>query len=97
MSNTVGYGMANDLFQQLPFWLVTRSAKAYIEGMTLREFLTQHNISHDQFAAEVGAAHRITVHRWTDGSRIPSREYMRKIVSATAGQVQPADFYEEYL
>jgi hypothetical protein len=69
----------------------------YFGEMTLREFLTEHQISPGQFAKEIGAAHRITVHRWTDGSRIPSRKYMRKIVSATGGEVQPADFYREYL
>ena len=65
--------------------------------MTLRDFLTAYSVSPAQFAKEVGAAHRITVHRWTDGSRIPNRQYMRRIIDATGGRVQPADFYEHLL
>jgi hypothetical protein len=76
---------------------VTETVLAHIAVMTLREFLTEYQISPGQFAKEIGAAHRITVHRWQDGSRIPSRDYMRRIVAGTGGKVLPADFYEDFL
>ena len=65
--------------------------------MRLDEFLTNHNISTTNFAAEVGAAHRVSVYRWIKGERIPSREFMSRITDATGGLVQPEDFYRHLL
>jgi hypothetical protein len=61
--------------------------------MRLDQFLTEHEISTDYFAAEVGAAHRVTVHRWMTGQRMPNRDFMSRITFATGGSVQPEDFY----
>ena len=65
--------------------------------MKLNTFLTTNGISTERFAKEVGASHRVTVHRWSNGERLPSRKFMPLIVKATGGEVQPEDFYEDLI
>ena len=39
----------------------------------------------------------MAVSRYEDGSRIPAREVMVRIIEETKGKVRPNDFYREYL
>jgi len=65
--------------------------------MELGHFLEKHSITCEQFASEIGASHRATIYRWINGTRMPNKEFMPKIVSATGGKVQPQDFYKKLI
>lgn len=60
--------------------------------MKLANYLEHHGLGFSEFARRVGINHPRTVERWAKGQRIPAGGMMAKIVAATAGAVQPADF-----
>jgi hypothetical protein len=63
--------------------------------MKLSEYLKTKSITAAEFARQIGAKSRATVHRYTDefSCRVPHPEMMRKIFEVTGGAVSPSDFY----
>lgn len=61
--------------------------------MKLADYLAAEQINLSEFARQIGARNARTVQRYTKHGRIPSGMMMAKIVTATAGKVQPSDFY----
>lgn len=59
--------------------------------MTLAEWLTANRVSHDDFAARIGAT-RSSVTRYASGERIPRPPKMAAIARETGGQVTANDF-----
>ena len=60
--------------------------------MNLQTYLQKFGISSKDFASLVGASVH-AIRKWRLRARIPRREMMNKIVKATKGKVQPADWY----
>ena len=60
--------------------------------MTLADFLTSRDLSLTAFAAQIGVSTE-TVRRYRDGTRIPEKEIMTTIFTATDGAVSANDFY----
>lgn len=60
--------------------------------MTLAEFISSTKISRRDFAAIIGVS-EVSVTRYLQGSRIPSKDEMLRIAKATDGAVTPNDFY----
>lgn len=60
--------------------------------MTLADYLTQHDLTHEGFARMIGCE-QPTVSRFVAGARIPSPVLMRKIVEVTNGAVTANDFF----
>lgn len=60
--------------------------------MKLADYLTAERINLSEFARLIGARNARTVQRYTKHGRIPSGTMMAKIMTATGGRVQPADF-----
>lgn len=60
--------------------------------MKLGKYLKANRISEIEFAATVGVTVS-AVRKWRGGHRTPSASFMRKIVTATCGQVSPNDFF----
>jgi hypothetical protein len=58
--------------------------------MRLNEFLAKGRISPEQFALNVGL-HPTTIYRLLNGTTIPKRENLRKILAATNGEVDICD------
>lgn len=61
--------------------------------MHLRDYLTDpdgRKLPAATFARRVGVT-SATVHRWVDGSIVPSAEALRKIFKVTGGAVRPDD------
>ncbi len=61
--------------------------------MTISDFLSQHKIGENDFAAMIGVS-QAAVNRYKRG-RIPQPDVMRRIIDATSGLVQPNDFFSE--
>ena len=61
--------------------------------MKLQDYLSQNNLSVQQFAAQVGLKRRATVYEWLRGDCVPVN-YMPRIIEATHGQVTANDFYD---
>lgn len=61
--------------------------------MKLIDFLSQHAITAAEFASRIGVAETKTVYRYISNDRIPAADIMKRIWSATDGQVGPSDFY----
>ena len=62
--------------------------------MKLRDYLAREKISAAEFARRIGAGNRMTVTHYVNGSRIPGRDLMARIVETTNGAVGPKDFYD---
>lgn len=62
--------------------------------MKLRDYLSSRKIRLEDFAVAIGASHAAVVSRYANGRRMPDRDAMAAIVKATAGAVQPNDFYD---
>lgn len=62
--------------------------------MQLSQYLEKHNITHDEFAAQIGK-HRTSVSRFCSGDRKPDLETLQAIHEATKGKVKPEDFFRE--
>lgn len=62
--------------------------------MQLSEYLKSRNISVADFALQIGARSRATVHRYIKGDRLPRKATIQKIHAITGGAVTLADFYE---
>ncbi len=60
--------------------------------MQLSEYLTVEGVTQAAFARAINES-PVSVGRYVNGARIPEEEVMRKIFSATAGQVTANDFY----
>ena len=59
--------------------------------MKLADYLVERQINHRAFAAQIGVS-QAAVTRYVNGDRIPNRQTMRAIVTATDGRVTPNDF-----
>lgn len=60
--------------------------------MKLAQYLTEQNISPEQFAADLGGLSASGVRKWLYGERVPRPDQMRKIAELTGGRVEPNDF-----
>ena len=60
--------------------------------MKLGTYLNTKGIPVARFAALIPVSFQ-AVHRYMDGTRIPRRSVMEKIVELTDGEVQPGDFF----
>lgn len=60
--------------------------------MKLAHYLNEMNISHEQFAAEMGGLSISGVRKWLYGERVPRPDQLRKIAELTGGRVEPNDF-----
>jgi transcriptional regulator with XRE-family HTH domain len=60
--------------------------------MELRQYLDAQDIPVSAFAEDIGVSVQ-AIHRYLNGERIPKREVMDRITRATAGKVQPNDFF----
>lgn len=54
--------------------------------MSLRAYLSRHRLSISKFARMVGVSRQM-VHRWINGTDIPTKKNMDKIIKATNGIV----------
>ena len=62
--------------------------------MQLHEYLKSNGIALPAFARTIGVSVQ-AVHRYAKGGRTPRPKVMDKIITATAGEVQPNDFYSK--
>lgn len=62
--------------------------------MQLRDYLLSANETYAGFARRIGVSNAKVVARYAKGERIPDRLVMPRIVAATAGAVQPNDFFD---
>ena len=62
--------------------------------MTLREYLKANKISYKTFADTIGV-HELTVHRFVHNQRVPQRQVMAKIITATKGEITADSFFAE--
>ena len=60
--------------------------------MQLTQWLEKENKRVADMARDLDIAHPVVL-RWSNGSRIPTKENMQKIIAYTNGEVQPNDFY----
>jgi predicted transcriptional regulator len=58
--------------------------------MRLSEYLANHQMNPEQFAAKVGV-HPTTIYRLLSGATIPKRQNLKKIIAATEGEVDIRD------
>ena len=61
--------------------------------MKLRPWRISRNLSLVELAAKIGVTFN-SVARYERGERVPRPAIMERIVRATAGRVQPSDFYD---
>lgn len=66
-----------------------------IVGMKLVDFMRNHRLSDDEFAASVGGCSAFAVRKWKYGERIPRGETLNRIAAATGGAVTANDFMPE--
>lgn len=59
--------------------------------MKLAQYLTDHSITPERFASEVGVSVS-GMRKWMYGERIPRPDQMRKIAELTGALVEPNDF-----
>ena len=62
--------------------------------MKLMDFLNRRQLTYREFAGQVDSTAE-AVRLWATGQRIPKRDFMDKIKTATKGKVAPNDFYPE--
>ncbi len=75
------------------FYCLTPNAiSAYIVGMKLDQYLSQHDIKEAEFAALVHVT-QSTINRLRKG-QIPSKELMVAIFEQTGGEVRADDFFD---
>lgn len=63
--------------------------------MKLSAWLAERDVSQKAFADLIGSS-QPQVARFAAGTRIPNRETMLRIIAATGGAVEPADFYARH-
>jgi transcriptional regulator with XRE-family HTH domain len=63
--------------------------------MKLAQYLTDKNISPEQFAFDMGGLSASGIRKWIYGERVPRPDQMRKIAELTKGAVKPNDFILE--
>jgi transcriptional regulator with XRE-family HTH domain len=61
--------------------------------MRLKDWRKKVGVSMRKLGTDLDVTHA-TASRWCDGSIIPSREAMSRIVTYTKGEVGPSDFYD---
>lgn len=61
--------------------------------MQLGAYLNKHGISEKDFAAKIGTTH-VSVNRYVNARRIPTRRIMTVIEKETGGAVKAQDFYD---
>ena len=61
--------------------------------MKLRPWRISRNLTLVELAVKVGVTFNALA-RYERGERVPRRDIMERIVRATAGRVQPSDFYD---
>ena len=61
--------------------------------MKLTEWLNKENKRVADMARDLDLLHAVVL-RWANGTRIPTKENMTRIVEYTNGEVQPNDFYQ---
>lgn len=62
--------------------------------MTLAEFLKTPAMTKAVLAERLGVS-PITINRYLDGSRFPSKETILAVAEITGGEVKPADWFTE--
>jgi transcriptional regulator with XRE-family HTH domain len=62
--------------------------------MKLHTYLYQNGITLTQFARQIGVTHA-AVSRYRSMARVPTQAIMRRIMSATAGEVTANDFVSD--
>lgn len=65
-----------------------------MRGMTLAEYLQTSNLSHADFAKKLEVS-QVTVHRWVNDKRFPSKEMLIRIEIATGSKVRPQDWFRQ--
>ncbi len=60
--------------------------------MKLAQYLTDKNITPEQFASDMGGLSVSGIRKWMYGERVPRPDQMRKIADLTGGLVEPNDF-----
>lgn len=60
--------------------------------MKLAQYLTEKNITPEQFASDMGGLSASGIRKWMYGERVPRPDQMRKIADITNGKVEPNDF-----
>lgn len=73
---------------------MARQVKGRGNTMTLSQYLSQQDLTHEAFAALIGV-NPSTAWRYANGKRQPRRAIMRRIVKVTAGAVGPQDFLDQ--
>lgn len=74
---------------------ILRAAKAHDRKdarITLRDWVASEGLTQEQAAERINV-HPITLNRWLNGKAMPQPKVMRRIQSATGGQVQPNSFF----
>ena len=61
--------------------------------MKLREYIDKEGVSLRDFAEKIHVGY-YTLQRYLNGTRYPTPEVYKAIFAATAGKVQPNDFYD---
>ncbi|QRY69200.1 helix-turn-helix transcriptional regulator [Ensifer sp. PDNC004] len=61
--------------------------------MKLETYISDNDLTHEAFGKLVGAT-QVTINRYVNGKRFPSRDMMRRIHEATEGQVTVSDWFE---
>lgn len=72
--------------------IVFSTHNGYSCDMNLKHYLDLHKISITKFAEKIGLKSRASLHRYINGSRVPSLKILQKIEQATDGQVTARDF-----
>lgn len=94
------YSIGLDTYQQestqykiiLDTLIAISNQYGYMLGMKLDLYLNLNKISIKKFADRLGVKSRVSIHRYINGTRVPSRRLIRKIAELTHGQVTEKDF-----
>lgn len=68
-------------------------AITFREYMKIKEYLKKHNMTTEAFSIKADTSYTTCV-KWIYQSRIPSKNYMKKIYQITGGKVSANDFYD---
>lgn len=62
-------------------------------AMKLADYMRDQSLTPEDFANVVGDVSASGVRKWMSGDRVPRRDQMERIVTATDGAVMPNDFF----
>lgn len=68
-------------------------SEKHIKYMHLKKYLKTKKMTYSKMAQRLDLSIS-TIHNLCTGKRIPSKQSMKKIHSATKGRVRPKDFYD---